>query len=209
MRPRITNALKGALGEVYYKELCDQRGWAYCSLENLHNSSLDVISFKKGFSRIRVKIPDSIKPEVKTISTPSNASIDNPSFVFDYLACKVGDSTEGIVRPNDFCWSEIKTGLGIFSKNQYRTMYKITLPIAVFHIEDIFAKPHHIEMDWKMKSGKDIADSLQIKLESKKKFQNNYQSKTYKKSNYKKSIYPTKRVYDFGNNSSKNQKWFS
>jgi len=50
--------------------------------------------------------------------------------------------------------------VGIFSANQHNTMYKINLPISVFHIEDIFAKPHHIEMDWKIKSGKDMAKTI-------------------------------------------------
>lgn len=206
MRPRITNALKGALGEVYYKELCDQRGWAYCSLENLYHSTLDIVSFKKGFSRISVKIPDSIKSEVKTVSTPSNGSTDNPSFVFDYLACKVNETTSGIVRPNEFCWSEVKTGLGIFSKNQHQTMYKINLPIAVFRIEDIFEKPHNIDMDWKMKSGKEIADSLQIQYVPKKTYSNNYQPKTYPKSTYQKKRYPS---YSKTNASSKSNRWIS
>ncbi|MCV0391975.1 MAG: hypothetical protein K5790_01635 [Nitrosopumilus sp.] len=206
MRPRITNALKGALGEVYYKELCDQRGWAYCSLENLHNSTLDVVSFKKGFSRIRVKIPDSIKSEVRAISTPSNGSVENPSFVFDYLACKVGDATSGVQRPSEFCWSEVKTGLGIFSKNQHNTMYKIALPIAVFVIEDIFEKPHHIEMDWKIKSGKEIADSLHIQYSSK----TSYHTKTYQKNTYQKK---THRYPSYGKTntrfSSKSNRWIS
>ena len=38
VRPRITKALKGSLGELYYKEFCDQRGWAYISLENIYNT---------------------------------------------------------------------------------------------------------------------------------------------------------------------------
>ncbi len=36
--PRITNKLRGSLGEIYYKEFCDQRGWAYTSLENIYQS---------------------------------------------------------------------------------------------------------------------------------------------------------------------------
>ena len=142
-RPKITNTLKGALGETYYKELCSQRGWAYCSLETLHNCrNLGSVVFKMGFDRIHVDIPESIRPEVTRIARPSNRSSGNPSFVFDYLACKVGrvDSSR-VYRPksDDFCWAEVKTGLGIFSDNQYRTLSEIRLPIAVFHIEDVLA----------------------------------------------------------------------
>ena len=57
VRPVITNSLKGSLGQTYYKELCSQRGWAYCSLENLHGYNLDSVLFKKGFDRLRVYIP--------------------------------------------------------------------------------------------------------------------------------------------------------
>lgn len=200
MRPAITNSLKGALGETYYKELCNQRGWAYCSLETLYNSNLDVVSFKKGFSRIKVKIPNSIKSEIKQIATPSNGSKENPSFVFDYLACKVGDDVGSfIVYPKEFCWAEVKTGLGIFSNNQRNTMYEIELPIAVFHIEDIFAKPHQIEMDWKIKSGSDMARSLQG---------NNISQKSYPKKDY--SNFRQRKSYgsSYGNSNYKDKKRF-
>ena len=122
------------------------------------------------------------------------------------MACKVGDvNGSSVVNPTDFCWSEVKTGLGIFSRNQYQTMYKIKLPIAVFHIEDIFAKPHHIEMDWKMKSGKEIADSLQTQYVTKKP----YQSNKYQKNTYQNITYSKKSYSKCGNSDSKNKKWLS
>ncbi len=48
--PRITNKLRGSLGEIYYKEYCDQKGWAYTSLENIHYSMNPewIFIFKKG-----------------------------------------------------------------------------------------------------------------------------------------------------------------
>ena len=164
MRPRITNALKGALGETYYKELCSQKGWAYCSLEAIHHcKDLGSVVFKTGFDRIRVCIPESIRPEVGRISRPSNRDAGNPSFVFDYLVCKAGQGDRSRIqypRSNDFCWAEVKTGLGIFSDNQYETLSKIRLQIAVFHVNDVLAKPQHIEMDWTITSGEKFARSL-------------------------------------------------
>ena len=163
-RPKITSTLKGALGETYYKELCSQRGWAYCSLETLHNcGNLGSVVFKMGFDRIHVDIPESIRQEVTRIARPSNRSSGNPSFVFDYLACKVGRvDSSSVCRPksDDFCWAEVKTGLGIFSDNQYRTLSEIRLPIAVFHIEDVLAKPTYVDMDWAVMSGKEFARQL-------------------------------------------------
>ena len=164
MRPKITNTLKGALGETYYKELCSQKGWAYCSLETIHTcKDLGSVIFKMGFDRIRVSIPESIRPEVVRIAKPSNRDAHNPSFVFDYLAYKAGEAdTSKIQHPKkaDFCWAEVKTGLGIFSDSQYRTLSEIRLPIAVFHIDDVLAKPQYIEMDWDIMSGKEFARTL-------------------------------------------------
>ncbi len=164
MRPKITKTLKGALGETYYKELCSQKGWAYCSLETIHScKNLDNVVFKMGFDRIRVSIPGSIRPEVIRTSKPSNHDAQNPSFVFDYLACKAEYAdTRRTLHPakDDFCWAEVKTGLGIFSDNQCNMLSEIRLPIAVFQIEDIMAKPQHIDMDWNIMPGKKFARML-------------------------------------------------
>ena len=161
VRPTITNSLKGALGETYYKELCNQKGWAYCSLENLYGCNLDCALFKKGFDRLRVCIPEEIRQEVRRIATPSNHSLSNPNYVFDYLACKIGDTDHSQVQyPETFYWAEIKTGLGIFSTNQYNTLSTIQLQIAVFHIDDVLAKPQDIEMQWKIMSGTELAHTL-------------------------------------------------
>lgn len=164
VRPKITNTLKGSLGETYYKELCSQKGWAYCSLEVLHNcKDLGSVVFKTGFERMRVSIPNSIRPEVEKIARPSNHTRRAPSFVFDYLACKVGQTNTSQTqhpRSGDFCWAEVKTGLGIFSDNQYRTLSEIRLPIAVFHIENVLSKPQYIDMDWDIMSGREFARQL-------------------------------------------------
>lgn len=163
MRPKITKTLKGALGETYYKELCAQKGWAYCSLEAIHNcKDLGNVVFKMGFDRIRVSIPKPLRPEVARISKPSNSDAQNPSFVFDYLACKACGDASRMLYPakGDFCWAEIKTGLGIFSDNQYKTLSEIQLPIAVFHVEDVMTRPQYIDMDWDIMSGKEFARTL-------------------------------------------------
>ena len=105
MKLQITPSLNGALGEAYYKEACDQKGWAYISLENIHNDissqfkDSKILVFKKGFNRIRIKIPEQFISEIKEISRPTNASIENRSFVFDYLACRVGqkESYDGVM----------------------------------------------------------------------------------------------------------------
>jgi len=56
------------------------------------------------------------------ISRPTNDSMENPSFVFDYLACTVNQKREYqslvIADESDLCWAEIKTGNRGLSDNQ-------------------------------------------------------------------------------------------
>jgi hypothetical protein len=75
----ITEFLKGALGELYYKEGYDQKSWAYISLKSIYNDNNssrfkddNILVFKKGFHRINVKILESIIPEIRTCSPTTN-----------------------------------------------------------------------------------------------------------------------------------------
>ena len=168
MSLEITNSLKGALAELYYKEGCDQKGWAYISLEAIHNSSAfkddHVLVFKKGFHRINIKIMESIIPEIKEICRPTNNSKENPSFAFDYLACKVGQKEryDGVMvaNPTALCWVKIKTGKSRFSGNQMDALEKIKLLLALFHINDVLATPRKIEMEWDIRSGESWLDEI-------------------------------------------------
>jgi hypothetical protein len=157
--PRITNKLRGALGEIYYKEFCDQEGWAYTSLENIYESMNPewTFTFKKGFDRIKITIPEKIREEVKMLIKPTNRSKTSPSFVFDFLACNVKKYREYSKVNSDvfFTWVESKTGHMIFSGSQIRTMSKIELPLAIFHIADVLDKPGDIKMIYDLKSGEE------------------------------------------------------
>ncbi len=162
--PRITNKLRGSLGEIYYKEFCDQEGWAYTSLENIYESmnSEWTFTFKKGFDRIKITIPERIREEVKMLIKPTNRSKTSPSFVFDFLACNVKKYREYSQVNSDvfFTWVESKTGQMIFSGSQIRTMSKIELPLAIFHIADVLAEPKDIRMIYDLKSGKEWLKEL-------------------------------------------------
>jgi len=162
--PKISNKLKGALGEIYYKEYCDQKGWAYTSLENLYSemNSDWIFTFKKGFHRIKITIPKEFHREISWLVKPTNNSIHSPSFVFDFLACKVGTSQKyvGVKTSDNFSWVESKTGKGIFSANQVKTMSMIKLPLAIFHIDDILESPKSIKMNCDTKSGNEWIDEL-------------------------------------------------
>jgi len=162
--PRITNKLRGSLGEIYYKEFCDQTGWAYTSLENLYESMNPewTFTFKKGFHRIKIIIPEDIRDEVTEIIKPTNQSLTSPSFVYDFLACNVKKYREysEVKSVSFFTWVESKTGHAIFSGSQIRTMSKITLPLAIFHIDDVLDNPESIQMNWDLKSGKEWLKEL-------------------------------------------------
>ena len=162
--PRITNKLRGSLGEIYYKEFCDQQGWAYTSLENLYTSKNPewIFTFKKGFHRIQVRIPQKIRNEISWLVKPTNNSESNPSFVFDFLACKVGKSKNysGVKSSDFFSWVESKTGTGIFSTSQINAMSKIKLPIAIFHIDNVLDAPGDIKIGFDVKPGKKWLEEL-------------------------------------------------
>jgi len=138
---KITSRLMGSLAETYFKEFCDQDGYAYLSLEQIHENGIKdrVLKFKKGFDRILIQLPEEIIKEVERISKPSNSSVLNPTFVYDFLTCRADQtSKEGkilkVKNKRDFCWAEVKTGMQELSKNQIQTLKKITIPLFRFRV---------------------------------------------------------------------------
>jgi hypothetical protein len=120
-----------------------------------------IFTFKKGFNRIRVKIPQNLRKEVEAMVQPTNGSVQNPSFVFDFLACRVGTRKKyfPVNYPEELCWVEIKIGNGTFSENQVFAMSQITLKLAIFQINAVLESPFEVNMTYLIKSGKEwIAD---------------------------------------------------
>jgi hypothetical protein len=152
MSLEMTPSLKGALGELYYKEGCDQKGWSYVSLKDIDIKD-NVLVFNKGARKISLKLMDKIVPEVKEISRPINGN-----FVFDYLSCKVsqqGRYEEDVMlaNPAALCW--VKIGKGVFSSDQIDALDRIKIPLAVFHIRDVLVQPAKVEMKWDIRSGEE------------------------------------------------------
>ena len=135
-----------------------------------------IFIFKKGFHRIKIKIPEKIRYEITELVKPTNLSQSSPSFVFDFLACKVGDSKNyfGVHTSDQFAWVESKTGSGIFSGSQVNAMSKIKLALAIFQINDVLEAPENIDMGWDIKSGRDWLKEIEpvdneiFELENKK-----------------------------------------
>ncbi len=65
----ITDRLSGSLSETYFKEYCDQQGWAYVSLEQINENKIkdNVIKFKKGFHRFFIQLPDDYYDEPRRV----------------------------------------------------------------------------------------------------------------------------------------------
>ena len=156
--PKISHSFKGSLGELYYKAFCEQQGWAFTRLENIHSSMNPdwIFTFKKGFHRIKIKIPKQLRNEIEWLVQPTNRLVHSPSFVFDFLACKVGKhkNYSGVKTSDFFSWVENKTGPTWFSPNQINAMEKIKIPLAIFHIEDVLAPPEEIKMGFDIQKGK-------------------------------------------------------
>jgi len=149
----ITKTLIGSLSETYFKEYCDQTDWAYISLEQIHENKIEdnVLKFRKGFNRILVRLPEEIIKEVEDISKPLNSSILNPSYVYDFLICKVGQTTKdsGILKKKnykDLRWAEVKTGYSQLSKRQIRTLEKITIPLYRYRVPHSLSKSEEVEI---------------------------------------------------------------
>jgi len=151
----ITNKLIGTLSEAYYKEFCDQSGWAYISLEQIHERGIKngILKFTKGFDRIFVKIPQEIIPEIEEISKPSNTNLYGPSYVYDFLACYVGnwEMPHQVIENKEkkyFRWIEVKTGAQELNPNQIKTLKKISLKLYRFRVPyPLPEKPVNIYMD--------------------------------------------------------------
>ena len=153
-RVELTSELFGELGETYYKEYSRQHGWAWTSLSQIHKNPIhnDRLEFRFGFDRILVKIPSEIQKEIMEISKPSNNKEDNPSFVYDYLACKAYQNSnprnmDGM-RPDDFRWVEVKTGRSELTPNQIETTNKIKIPLIRYRVANVMAPPDEVNIYW-------------------------------------------------------------
>lgn len=152
----ITPSLRAALGELYFKEGCDHQGWAFVPLGDI-NVKGNVVVFSKGAQKISIKLMDGIVPEVREVSRPVKGG-----FVFDYLACKVGQRRkyEGalLADPAALCW--VKVGRGTFSSDQIEALSRLKISLAVFQIRDLLAPPAKIEMKWDIRSAEEWLDEI-------------------------------------------------
>lgn len=162
MSLEMTKSLKGALAHLYYREACDQKGWACIALESI-NVHDNVIGFAKGAHAISIKLPAQIVAEIKEVSKLGPKG--KP--VFDYLACKVSqrEKYDGVMvaNPTALSWVQVRTGKGEFSDREIDALEKIRMPLALFYIRDVLAPPQKIEVKWDIRTGDEWLDELDDK----------------------------------------------
>jgi hypothetical protein len=156
-RIQVTNELRGDLGELYFKHLCQQRAYAYIKLEDIYNtfSSKGVLEFKLGFDRIPIEIPEEITDEIWRVCKPTYID-GSPSFVFDFLTCSVyqGYYVDQVNKKNanEFNWVEIKTGESVLSAHQDQVRKQCKIPFSIFRIRTVDVSPHYVDIDWEYDS---------------------------------------------------------
>ena len=96
---------------------------------------------------MKVKIPSEIIPEIKQISQPKDID-GNPSFVFDFLACKVhdGEDISGIMTKSaeNFRWVEVKSEGGKISQNQLNAIDNTQMPFTLAVVHNVREGPDEV-----------------------------------------------------------------
>lgn len=147
------NHLKGDFGELVFEHFSKKNGYAYIKLEDIYKTLTpnNVLTFRQGWMRRKIKLPDDMIEEVRMICKPSNDNDGSPSFVFDYLTIGLpkayfddkGNQIKEFTR-FAFHWVEIKTNKSVLTPNQETTIKKIKTPFYVFRV--LFALPNNIDV---------------------------------------------------------------
>ena len=156
---KTNRKLQGDYGEIIFEHFSEQNNYAYISLEDIYNTLTpnNKLSFKFGYERIEVTLPEEIVNEVRGVCQPTNRRDADPSFVYDYFTvtlrtCFEWDSQRNVHRqikptnPACFNWVEVKTGKSGLSKNQKEFAKRCSLPISIFRIP--VEIPKEIDIEW-------------------------------------------------------------
>lgn len=162
MSLEATKSLREALLHLYYREACDQRGWAYVALEDIDIKD-SVVRFAKGSHRISIRLPAQIVAEIREIS--KLGSMGRP--LFDYLTCKVSqrEKYDGVMvaNPTALSWVQVKMRKSEFSEKEIDALEKIKIPLALFYVRDVLAQPLKVELKWDTRTGDEWLDELDDK----------------------------------------------
>ena len=163
MSLKITDSLRRLLAQSYYREACDQDGWAYISLEDLNIGDNNLVVFFKGSHKVSVRLPAQVISEIREFSKLDLKG--RP--VFDYLACKVRhqDRYENIMfaNPTALTWVQVRTSRSEFSDKEVEVLERIKIPLALFYVRNVLVQPQKIEVEWDIRTGDEWLDELDEK----------------------------------------------
>jgi hypothetical protein len=160
----ITSSLRNSLAELYFREESSQKGWAVASLAELHNGGNfaddHMMTLRIGGKTVRIKLMPQLVPEITEMSRPAGSG-EEKTFVFDYLACRIGHAVQDapvVANPTALSWVHVKTAGAPFSEDQLEALPKIQLAFTVFSIRDVLAPPRNLEFRWDTRSGSEWLD---------------------------------------------------
>lgn len=159
MNLEITRQMKEELAHLYYRQACDQEGWAYARLKDIQVRDGTAV-FSKGTHSINIRLQDQVAAEIRQVSKLEFGG--RP--LFDYLACKVRprEKYEGVMvaNPTALTWVQVKTTRSEFSEKEIDTLETTKIPLALFYIRNILAQPQKIEVKWIIKTAEEWLNEL-------------------------------------------------
>lgn len=160
MKLEVNSSFKRRLYDLYFREACEQEGWAYIRPEEIlaFKSMLvegNAIPFSKGVRTIDVVVMQQLVPEIIKFCQRGGSP-------FDYLACKAGNTLEKriVASPTGLSWTIIRQGGALFSERQAEALAEIRLPLTVFKIRDVLAAPRDLEFRRDTRTGSEWLDML-------------------------------------------------
>lgn len=144
---KISNELRGDLGESIFEHYCIKQGFCYIKLEQIYNNLTPKrkLDFCYGRDRIEIRIPDELVNEIWEYSIPTNGKNNRPYFVFDYLTIPFKDNFRSIAQgeykalrtlpARAFYWVEVKTGSSQPTENQLSYAKKAKIKVKLFRVK--------------------------------------------------------------------------
>lgn len=157
----ITRSLRAALAELYFREECAQKGWAFAHVPEIHAQARQfaetgTLDFGSGAGRVRARLVSQLIPEIARFCTPAEGG-----FLFDFLAFMSAPATTGppvVANPSALSWVLVRPGP--FSERQREALPQIRLPLTRYKIRDVLAPPGKIESRWDTRTGTQWLDML-------------------------------------------------
>ena len=143
--------IHGDFGEVFWKIHSEQNAFAYARPEDIGSDLIHkgVIRFKKGFQRVEVRVPDSLRGLLLAILTPKSFDSNNPSYCFDFLSCAIStgeidrlgrDEVLENKKLSDFTIVEVKTGEAELSSTErqlHESCHQMGVRYSVHRVVDM------------------------------------------------------------------------